>query len=59
MSRELSAEEIQKGRAIIDAHLTPEDLEQMKKLLDDETPTMLSPEQKQAIKSLFKTFGYF
>ena len=58
MVEELNEEQIKKGRAIIEAHLSGEDLEKMKELLSEDAPAFLSPEQKAAIRTLFQSLGY-
>ena len=54
----MNDEDIHKARAIIESYLGPADLEQMWRLLRDDTPNSLTGEQKQAIRNLFQAFGY-
>ena len=57
MNQEVSAEQLQQGRAIIQSCLTSEDMEHLKHLLDEQATSTLTPEQKAAIRGLFESFG--
>lgn len=58
MNQDLSREQLQQGRAIIESCLSPEDLAQLKQLLDEGDVGNLSAEQKAAIRTLFQSFGF-
>lgn len=58
MDHPLNDHERRLGRAVIESYLSKEDLEKMKVLLEENSPAMLAPSQKAAIRSLFAALGY-